>query len=31
MVEPIRDQWMIVVSIVVACALVAWLVVTRRT
>jgi len=30
MVEPIRDHWVILLWIVVACALVAWLVMTRR-
>jgi hypothetical protein len=30
MIEPIRDHWVIAVALVVACALVAWLVATRR-
>jgi hypothetical protein len=30
MVEAIRDQWVIAVAVVVAAALLVWLVVTRR-
>jgi hypothetical protein len=30
MVDPIRDQWVIVLAVIVAVALTVWLVVTRR-